>query len=120
MKDGTETQVCDGKEGQNNKEGFLDHTWKAGKAGSQGTGKACNAKKKLKCHQPSSGHDGRCWRHRSAEKKSDDTRVVVTRCRALGQNGPRVPMQGDVAMPQCKREEDPAGFAFAGTISYSR
>lgn len=31
MKDGIETQVCDGEEGQNNKEVFLDHAWKPGK-----------------------------------------------------------------------------------------
>lgn len=39
MKDGTETRVCDGEEGQNNKEVFLDHTQKPGKAGSQGMSK---------------------------------------------------------------------------------
>lgn len=81
------------------KRGNQESQWK-GREPRNGQGAACNTEKKLKCHQPSSGRKERCWRHRSVGKKSDDTRVIVTWCRAPGQNGPGVPTQGDVAVPE--------------------
>lgn len=100
MKDGAGTRGCDGEEGQNNNEGFLDHTWEPGnpvkKAGSQGKGQHTALKSSPGARSQVQG-TGRDAGDRSAERKSGETRVVVTWLRAWRQNGPWVPMQGDLA-----------------------
>lgn len=76
------------------------------KAGSQGKGQHTALKNSLGARSQVQG-TGRDAGDRSAERKSGETRVVVTWLRAPRQNGPWVPMQGDMAVPGRAAVPDP-------------